>query len=166
MVDSTSHPGTPERVCHVPVPPDAHALSTLARIDYENALVTDLDPAQDRTAEQWARTVLEEAPSDMRQALTKGWTALGLQLGPAQGEGFVLGWPVRHSTPDVLLLSADPTLGLHGQLLFQRRSHTLLLAAFIQLDSERARALWAPAEGRHPHVMHQVLEQAISRTAA
>ncbi|MFI1973067.1 hypothetical protein [Streptomyces cinnamoneus] len=166
MVASTSHPRTPGRVRHVAVPPAAHALSTLVRIDYENAVLADLDPAQNRTAEQWARTVLEDAPSDTRQALTQGWTALGLQLRPAPSEGCVLGWPVRRRTPDLVLLSAGPTRGLHGELLFQRRPHALLLAAFIQLDGERARALWAPAENRHPHVMYQVLEQAVSRATA
>lgn len=166
MVDSTSPPRIPDRVRHVPVPPDAHALSTLARIDYENAVLADLDPAQDdRTAEQWARAVLEDAPADTQQALTQGWTSLGLRLGPAQSDGHVLGWPVHHSAPDITLLAAGPTLGLHGQLLFQRRQHKLLLACFIQLDDDTARALWTLAESRHPQVMHQLLEQAVFRTA-
>ncbi|MFC4516715.1 hypothetical protein [Streptomyces ehimensis] len=165
MVHSTSHPQVSNRVRHVPVPPAAHALSTLARIDYENALLAELDPAQDRTAEQWARAVLEDAPTGMQRALTQGWTSLGLALGPARSDGYLLGWPVRHSTPDILLLAAGPTLGLHAELLFERRQRTLLLACFIQLDDDTARALWAAAESRHPQVMHQLLEQAISRTA-
>ncbi len=165
MVDSTPHPRVPDRVRHVPVPPSAHALSTLARIDYENAVLAAVGPAHDRTAEQWARAVLEDAPADTRQALTQGWTSLGLHLGPAQSDGYVFGWPVRHSTPDNALLAPDPTVGLHGQLLFQRRQHTLLLACFIQLDDDTARALWAPVESRHPEVMYQLLEQAVSRTA-
>ncbi|MBB4892952.1 hypothetical protein FHS39_001963 [Streptomyces olivoverticillatus] len=166
MVDSTSHGRAPHGVRHVPVPPAAQALSTLARIDYANALLADVGPAAgDRTAEQWARAVMEDAPADTRQALTQGWTSLGLQLGPARSDGFVLGWPVRHSAPDIVLLSADPTLGLHGQLLLQREERTLLMACFIQLDSNQARALWAQAESRHPEVMHQLLEQAVSRAA-
>lgn len=165
MVDSASHPQAPDRVRHIPVPPDAHALSTFARIDYENALLADLGAAQEHTAEQWARAVLEGAPPEMRQALTQGWTALGLQLGPAQSEGFVLGWPVRHSTPDHVLLSLTSTRGLRGELLFQRRPHTLLLASFIHLEDDDARALWASVESRHPQAMHQLLEQAITRTA-
>lgn len=160
MLDSTPDPQIPSRVRHVRVPPEVQPLSTLARIDYENAVLADLGPAQDRTAEQWARAILEDAPPETRHALTQGWTALGLQLGPARSEDFVLGWPVRHSTPDLVLLSADPTLGLSGELLFQRRPQSLLLACFIQLEDDTARALWTQAESRHPHVMHQLLEQA------
>ncbi|MCX4665265.1 hypothetical protein OG453_01005 [Streptomyces sp. NBC_01381] len=146
--------------------PADQALSTLARIDYANALLADIGPAQDRTAEQWARVVMEDAPADRRQALTQGWSALGLQLGPARSAGFVLGWQVRHSTPDTVRLSAGATLGLRSELRFQRRQHTLLLACFIQLDDDKARAMWAQAESRHPQVMYQLLEQAIARTAS
>ncbi|GAB7028928.1 hypothetical protein AB0G35_11635 [Streptomyces sp. NPDC021749] len=165
MVDPTPHQQAPDRVRHIPVPPDAHALSTLARIDYENALLADLGPDQDRTAEQWARAVLEGAPPEMRQALTQGWTALGLRLGPAQSEGCVLGWPVRDSTPDLVLLSTTSTRGFRGELLFQLRPHTLLFASFIHLEHDDARALWASVESRHPQAMHHLLEQAVSRTA-
>ncbi|UNO40007.1 hypothetical protein [Streptomyces sp. MST-110588] len=167
MVDSTYRSQAPEGVRHIPVPPDVHALSTLARIDYENALAVDLGAAQGaraRTAEQWARAVLEGAPADTQRALTRGWTALGLRLGPsARSEGRVLGWPVRHSTADTVLLGAGPTLGLHGELLFQRRKHTVLLATFIQLDDDGARTLWTGAESRHPLVQQQLLEQAVAR---
>ncbi len=77
----------------------------------------------------------------------------------------MLGWPVRHSTPDITILTDDPTLGRRAELLFQRQQHTLLLACFVQLDDDTARALWAPAERRHPQVMHRLLERAVSRTA-
>ncbi|MGW3012044.1 hypothetical protein ACWC9R_24900 [Streptomyces sp. NPDC001219] len=160
MLDLASDRKNPERVRHVPVSPHARQLSTLARIDYENAVLADLGQAQDRTAEQWARTIMEDAPSDMQRTLTQGWTALGLQLGPARAEGFVLGWPVRHSTPDLVLLSAGPTLGVSGDLLLQRRPHSLLLSCFIQLDDDMARTLWARTESRHPKAMHQMLERA------
>ncbi|MGI5340192.1 hypothetical protein ACQEVS_23730 [Streptomyces sp. CA-181903] len=164
MVDSTPRSRVSGRVRHVPVPPAAHALSTLSRIDYENAVLADLGPAPYRTAEQWARAVLEDADAGTRQALREGWTSLGLALGPARSDGHVLGWPVRRDTPDAVLLAADPTLGLRGELLFQRGPGTLLLACFIRLDDDAARALWASAESRHPQVMHRLLEQAVSRT--
>ncbi|MBC2874556.1 MULTISPECIES: hypothetical protein [Streptomyces] len=157
---STRFPGT---VCHVPVPPAAHVLSTLSRIDYENAVLADPDPAPDRTAGQWARAVLEDADAGTRQALTQGWTSLGLTLAPAGSDGHVLGWRVRRGTPDAVLLSAAATLGLRAELLFQRLEGKALLACFIQLDDDAARARWAPVESRHPQVMHRLLEQAVSR---
>ncbi|MBZ4320775.1 hypothetical protein [Streptomyces huiliensis] len=135
----------------------------MPRIDYENAVLADPDPAPDRTAERWARAVLEDADADTRQALTRGWTSLGLALAPAGSDGCLLGWRVCRNTLDTVLLAADPTLGLRAELLFRRHERTLLLACFIQLDDDAARALWAPAESRHPQVMHRLLEQAVSR---
>ncbi|EME98219.1 hypothetical protein J7W19_22855 [Streptomyces mobaraensis NBRC 13819 = DSM 40847] len=163
MTDPVARPRVADRVRHIPVPPAAHALSTLPRIDYENAVLAEPDPAPDRTALRWARAVLEDADAETRQALTQGWTSLGLALAPAGSDGHVLGWRVRGSTPDAVLLAADATRGLRGELLFQRAQGTLLLACFIRLDDDAARALWAQVESHHPQVMHRLLEQAVSR---
>lgn len=157
MPDPTSPAQTPELVREVAVPPDARALSSLAQIDYENALLIDIDPAQDRTAEQWARAVLEDAPADTRNALAQGWSALGLQLGSGQPDRLVLGWPVLRTSADFTLLGAASRLGLQGELLFERGQHTLLFASFIQLDNDDARAMWARVEPMHPPAMRQLL---------
>jgi hypothetical protein len=93
-------------VRQVAVPPAARALCTLARIDYEDAFLVQMGPVEDRTAEQWARAILEGAPAMMRRTLLLGWSALGLQLGPTASDGFVLGWAVRRSTPDFVLLAS------------------------------------------------------------
>ena len=68
-------------VRQVPLPPAARALSTLPRVDYEDAFLVETGPAQDRTAEQWARAILEDAPASTRNALSRGWSRLGLRLG-------------------------------------------------------------------------------------
>jgi len=72
------HVETPGRVCQVAVSPAARTLSTLAHIDYEDAFLVEIGPAQDRTGEQWARAILEDAPIIMRRALRWSWFALGL----------------------------------------------------------------------------------------
>jgi hypothetical protein len=120
-------------VRQVTPPPAARALSTLSHVDYEDAFLVETGPAQDRTSEQWARAILEDAPVRTRKALSGGWSALGLRLGSTQPDRFVLGWDVRRSTPDAALLSASGRLGLSGELLFERRQHTLLFATFVQL---------------------------------
>jgi Protein of unknown function (DUF2867) len=163
--DTQSHPTdphaeAPSRVRQVTLPPAARALSALSHIDYEDAFLAETGPAQDRTGEQWARAILQDAPMSTRNALSRGWSALGLRLGSTQSDRFVLGWEVRHSTPDVVLLGASGRLGLSGELLFERQQHTLLIATFVQLDNRIARALWATIAPRHRQVVRDLLKQA------
>jgi hypothetical protein len=131
-----------------------------SRVDYEDAFLVRTGPAQDRTGEQWARAILEDAPVSTRNALSRGWSALGLRLASTQSDRFVLGWDVRRSTPDVALLSASGGLGLSGELLFERQQHTLLFATFVQLENRIARGLWAGIVPRHRQVVQDLLEQA------
>jgi hypothetical protein len=161
MSKATSREGV--TVQHVAVPPNARALSTLSRIDYQNALLVETDVAGQRTGEQWARVTLEDAPAEMRRALTRAWSALGLHLGPAGSDRHVLGWSVLRSTPDFALLGASSDAGLRGELLIRHDQHTLLFASFIQQDSDEARGQWAVVEDMHAPVMQQLLEQAVQR---
>jgi hypothetical protein len=153
-------PSTPGRVREVAVPPAARSLSTLSHVDYEDAYLVEAGPAQDRTGEQWARATLEDAPIIMRNALLWGWFALGLQLGSTRSDGLVLGWEVRRSTPDLVLLGTSSRLGLPAELLFERQQHTLLYATFVQQENHIARAVWAGVEPVHRQVVRYVLEQA------
>ena len=142
-----SHPDDPHvealgTVRQVTPPPAARALSTLCHVDYEDAFLAGTGQAPDRTAEQCARAILEDAPVSTRNALSRGWSALGLRLGSTQSDRFALGWQVRRSTPDVALLGASGRRGLSGELLFECQQHTLLFATFVQLENRIARALW------------------------
>lgn len=148
------------RVRQVTLPPAARALSTLPQVDYEDAFLVETGRAQDRTAEQWARAILEDAPVSTRNALSRGWSMLGLRVGSTDHERSVLGWELRRSTPDVVLLGARGRLGLSGELLFERQQHTLLFATFVQLENAIARALWTGIASRHRQVVRDLLEQA------
>jgi hypothetical protein len=144
-------------VRQIDVPPEARALSTLEQIDYEDAFLVEA-PACARTAEEWARAILEDAPASVRRALVSGWSSIGLKLdrsGPS-----VLGWPIRVNTPDVVLLGADSRIGMPGQLLFKREQRGLLFATFVQHGNHAARALWAGVEPVHVPIVRRVLEQA------
>ena len=98
-----SHPNDPHvealgKVRQVTLPLAARTLSTLSHVDYEDAFLVETGPAQDRTAGQWARAILEDAPMSTRNALSRGWSALGLRLGSTQSDRFVLGLgaPAQH----------------------------------------------------------------------
>jgi hypothetical protein len=148
------------RVHQIKVPAAAEGLSTLCRVDYADAFHVEIGVAQERTAEQWARALLEGAPDVMQKSLRRGWSGLGLRLGPLRSDRFVLGWEVRRNLPESLVLGADSLLGLHGELLFWRQQEVLLFATFLQIDNHVARAVWAGVTPLHLRVVRKVLEQA------
>lgn len=147
------------------MPPAARKLSTFSHVDYEDAFLVETGPAQDRTGEQWARAILENAPIIMRTQLLWGWFALGLKLSCTRSDRFVLGWEVRRSTPDFALLAAGSRLGLPAELLFERHQHTLLFCTFVQQQNPIARAVWAPVVPPHRQVVRYLLERAASSEA-
>jgi hypothetical protein len=151
-------------VSAVTLPADARALSTLGRIDYEDAF--RVDAGVNRPADQWVRAMLDDAPLGVRTRLVAGWLALGLKLRGPWSEDQVLGWKVQHSDPDVVLLTADSWLGLRGQLLFAREPGGLLFATFIRQSNPLAHSLWAAITQRHQHVVQSLLAHAARRQAA
>jgi hypothetical protein len=151
------------RVRQVGVPPAARALGTLSHFDYEDAFLVETGPARDWTAEQWARAALEDAPPIIRSACAWTWSALGLELGSSPSDRLVLGWEIRRSSPDFVLLGADSRLGLRAEVLFQRREQTLLFATFLRQENLIARAVWAGVAPGHRQVVRYLLEHAGSR---
>jgi len=163
---SQESPVADAAVRQVPAPPAGRGLLTLSRVDYEDAFLARTDPAQDRTAEQWARAMLEDASPDMRRRLKWAWFALGLKHRCTRSDGFVLGWEVRRSTPDFALLGAGSRVGMPAELLFERRGDTLLVATFVQQQNVLARAMWAAIAARHRRVVPYLLRQAVSSDRA
>jgi hypothetical protein len=148
-------------VSQVLLPADARALSTLSRVDYEDAFIVDTDG--DRTAEQWARAVFNDAPLAVRARLVSGWMGLGLKLGGPWSAHRMLGWRVKQSTAGVMLLAADSWLGLQAELLFRRESRGLLFATFVQQNNPAARAVWVRITPTHLTVVRSLLEHAAYR---
>jgi hypothetical protein len=153
----------PSRVRQVAVPPAVRALSTLSHVDYADAFLVDVGPTRERTAEQWSRAVMEDAPITVRRTLQSGWTGIGLKLAGKPSDRFVLGWEIRRNVPELVLLGADSRIGMSGELLFKREQDTLLFATFVQHDNHAARALWAGVEPVHVPVVRRVLEHASRR---
>jgi hypothetical protein len=148
-------------VSQISMPEDARRLSTLARIDYEDAFAVTADVPH--TSEQWVRAVLRDAPARVRRQLWLGWTALGLRLGPPWSSNRVLGWKVQHSDPGFVLLTADSWLGFRGQLLFRSDPEGLLYATFVEQANPATRALWAAITPRHQRVVRSLLTHGARR---
>ena len=156
---------SPAEVRQIAVPSRLRTTSTLACTDYEDAF--RLRPARpvERTAPEWARAVLEEAPAPLRRTLLTAWGALGLVLGDVPAQGFVLGWELRRCEPDRAVLATESPLGIAGELVFEGARDELLYGTFVRLDGEAAARAWALIEPKHPPVVRQLLELAGSRGA-
>lgn len=143
------------------MPQSVLALSTLARIDYYDAFLADVGPVRGRTAEQFAREILEGAPLALRTRLLSGWSAIGLRIGPSDGS--VLGWKIRRATTDLVLLGADSRIGMPGELLFMRHQCGVLFATFVHKSNFVARAVWATVEPAHVRTVRHLLTEASER---
>jgi hypothetical protein len=153
-------PLRPGRVRQIVVPPTARRLSTLPRLDYADAFLVEVGPAaRDRTPEQWARVILDDAPIAVRSALRSVWLAVGLELSSARPARSVLGWEVRRSTREFVLLGGSSPIGLSAELLIKRQKHELLFSTLLQQRNPLARAVWAAIEPVHRPTVRYVLEQ-------
>ena len=150
-------------VTQISLPDDARALSTLPRIDYEDAFV--ITGVAEHAPRVWARAVIDDAPQRVRARLYAGWLSLGLRLGPPWSSRRVLGWRVARSEPDWMVLTARSWLGLRGELLFRSQPDGLLFATLIQLTNPVARSVWARVTDTHQQVVRSLLRRAAGREA-
>ena len=154
--------GSADRVRQVDVPASVRALSTLTRIDYADTFLVDIGPAR-LTAEQCAREILEGAPLAIRTQLLSGWSSIGLKIGKDSPKHSVLGWRVRQSTPEFVLLGADSRIGMPGELMFTKDGETLMFATLVHHGNLLARAVWAMVEQAHVRMVRHILDQASRR---
>jgi hypothetical protein len=145
-------------VSQVDTPRDVRDISTLPRVDYADTFVVEAEAAPDWTAEEWARAVLEGASAEMRARLSSGWTALGLRRVAAAGS--ILGWEIRHRSPDTVLLGRDSRIGMPGELLFMRRPEGLLFATFVHHRTPATRPMWAVVKPMHVDTVRTLLQRA------
>ena len=73
------------RVCHIAIPPAARALSTLCHLGYEDAFFLETSRTQDWTAEQWGRTILQDARRAVRSTVLLRWPSIGRRVGSGLG---------------------------------------------------------------------------------
>ena len=160
-IDCRNTPVTAE-LRQMDLPSSARALSTLARVDYCDAFLFDVGSTHDESAEELIREILEGAPLAVRTQLLSGWSAIGLKVGNTS-ERSVLGWEVRRTVPDHVLLGAESRIGMPGELLLKKEGDALLFATFVAQRNLIARAIWAVTEPVHVRVVRDILDQASRR---
>jgi hypothetical protein len=150
----------PVEVREIELPPDARALTVLPRVDYTDCFVLETARVEGRTGEEWAREMLEKAPASTRTSLRRGWSALGVRLGPTADDRLVLGWPVRRSSPNFALLAVKSLFGMEAEVLVKRERQGVLVATLMKLNNPAVRVFWAGFSFQHRRVVRHLLVQA------
>ncbi len=154
LISRRWHPGARQ----IAVPEGLRGQSTLPRVDYADAFVVNTDAHPDRTAQDWARAVLEAAPATTRAEVLAGWSALGLKSTDAAAS--VLGWAMRRQTAESVLLGRDSRIGMPGELLFSLGSDGLVFATFVHHRTPATRVLWAAVQRTHVRMVLGLLDRA------
>jgi hypothetical protein len=150
------------RARRIPVVADEPLIGS-DRYDYADAFGIRLREPDARSAEQFARCALEQAPWRVR------WTVrivqrhlLRLRLGPRSSPDHLLGWKILTSQPDVIHLEAvSPLLG-RGAIVARRVDPTCAVVTtyLFYARPAPARVLWKIAGPLHRRVAPYLLERA------
>ena len=143
------HVTTPHQV---DPPQSVRELTTLGRVDYLDAFVTEVDPDDPGRAQAWVQLV---------------WRALGLRLGLLPSDDHIVGWRIRDEQPDHVLLHADSWIGMPAEVLVRRAERELTMVTFVEQRTALARAMWANATPVHraavPRLLRRVARQGSRR---
>ena len=133
--------------------------------DYADAFEIHLDHDDSRTAEQWARSGLEGAPSVLRHVIRGVHRhVLRFDLGDPGSPEHVLGWRVAESQPDLVRLQTESSL-MRAMILGQRIDGGILLQTRLFYRSGFAPTLWRVIGPIHRAVAPYLLERAARDTA-
>src|SRR4051812_47068755 len=86
------------------VPAPLRAAAAMPDVDYVDVSVLHTDGATNWSPEEWARAVLESAPSARRFAFIPWRVFLGLRLGPWPSPDHVHGWKIAERGDDWIRL--------------------------------------------------------------
>ena len=151
----------------VPVPAQ-EPLVPAGTAGYADAFEVRVADGDDRTAEAFARSALEDAPWLVRETV---WfvhrRVLRLRLAPRSAPDHILGWTIVTSDPDVVQLEAvSPLLG-RGVIVGRRPEPTrAVITTYVFFRRPGiGRAVWALVGPLHRRVAVFLLNHAASRPA-
>jgi hypothetical protein len=135
----------------------------LAGYDYEDSFAAPRAAADDRTPEQWARSVFEDALLPVRWFLVVGFRyGLGLRFGPRRSPEHVLGWAIIDRSPDSLTVEARSWF-LTSRLVFRTETSRLSQSTYVRFDRRIAAIIWPPVSILHRRIVPRVVRHAAAR---
>ena len=149
--------GVPERV---------HALCTFDAPDYIDSFTVHTSDARERSAEGWARAVLEEAELSRRSA-RRLWRLIGLRLGPKpHSAAHVQGWSIADTGADWIRLETASWYLYAQAVCLVDESEVSLSLSLRYRRAPVARFVWAFVEKPHQRAVPIMLRQALRDRAA
>ena len=145
-----------------PIPRAAGAVQDLDDVDYADAYTVEITPGDSRSAEEWARAILESLPRIPNAALLGLWS-LFMRPGPPHSRDHVLGLRIRERSPHAIVLQPDTKLGDIRLVLITEsteRQTWLHLASFGRFGGWQGRVGWAFTGPLHRRVAPLVLGRA------
>jgi hypothetical protein len=141
------------------VPEAVRSLTTLADPDYADLFTITTAMAADRSAEEWARAVLEQAPVSRRNARAL-WRFMGLHLGPRHSADHVQGWKIAARGDNWLRVeTASWYLTAQAVCLVEERQVSLSLS--LRYDRPVGALVWTLVSGPHQRAVPVMLHQAV-----
>ncbi|WP_031479788.1 hypothetical protein [Streptomyces bicolor] len=137
-----------------PVPERIRALSTITDPGYVD-LFTMTGGIPDRSPEQWARALFEDAAGRAGQFVWR--VLLGLRLTASRDR--VAGWQIAGRGADWIRLEARSWF-LTGHLVVQADDEHVSLATFIRYDRPVAPRIWLPLAKKHRQLAPGLLRDA------
>jgi hypothetical protein len=131
--------------------------------DWSCGFSVEVPSRDERSPEEWARAIWEDAPVAMRWLTVAGWRfVLGLRLGPRHSPDHVLGWRIIRRVRDETVVELESVF-LTAHNVFRRDGTSLLWSTFVQYDRPIAALIWRPASLLHRSLARYALRRAGSR---
>ncbi|HEX6394361.1 MAG TPA: hypothetical protein VFZ97_13055 [Acidimicrobiales bacterium] len=141
------------------VPEVVRSLITLAEPDYADLVTLQTPRAGERSAEGWARAVLEEAPVSRRNA-RRLWRLMGLRLGPSQSHDYIQGWKITQRG-DNWIRAETSSWYASCQAVCLVEAGQVSVSLSLRYDRPLvARSVWALIAGLHQRGLPVMLRQA------
>jgi hypothetical protein len=149
------------------VDPGVQTPDGVDRFDYADAFEIRLPTPDERTAEEWMRSALDEAPGPVHGTIRVAHRfVLGFHLEPRSAPGNLMGWPVVSSVPDLIHLRATSPL-MRGDLVVRRDGPMgTTLVTYLSFNRPRAgRLIWMAVGPVHRRIAPYLLERAAAGKA-
>jgi hypothetical protein len=140
------------------VPDAIRCLDTLARPDYVDLVTATTSGATDTSAEEWARTVLEDTSTG--RSAPRLWRLLGLRLGPTPSTDHVQGWRIADRGDDWIRMEASSWC-MTAHAVVQVADGQVSVALFVRYDRPIAALIWPAVSVMHRRAVPVMLRQAM-----
>src|SRR5215216_5860176 len=145
------------------VPEAIRSADTLARSDYVDCFTATAAGATDKSAEEWARALLEDTPTG--RSAPSLWRLLGLRLGPTPSTDYVQGWQIAARADDWIRVEATSWC-MTAHAVVRVDDGQLAVALFVRYDRRIADVIWRPVSVMHRRAVPIMLRQALKAQAA